>query len=330
MQPLISLIIPVYNVEKYFAKCMESVFAQTYSNFEIILVDDGSTDNSGKMCDTYAEQDVRVRVFHKTNGGLSDARNFGVARCNGDLVAFIDSDDFVTNDYLSYLYELMAKYNADVSIAEKISVSDGVEAQECLSKVSANYVEKCLSTEEALQVACVRVNAYHRLYKKHLVQKHPYPVGKIYEDLATTYKIIADCNSVAISTKTVYFYVQRAGSICHSQFSDKHLQTLDAATAQLTFMKKNFPNAVPAAEKKCVSLVVDLLSNTSLFSDKKNAKNNFRKLRDYLKLHVKYVLFDKTASVTLKTTSLIILMGYYPTKLIWPLRQWLRYKVKGY
>lgn len=330
MQPLISLIIPVYNVEKYFPKCMESVFAQTYSNFEIILVDDGSTDNSGKMCDTYAEQDVRVKVFHKTNGGLSDARNFGVARCSGDLVAFIDSDDFVTNDYLSYLYELMAKYNADVSVARKILVSDGIEARECLSKVSANYVEKCLSAEEALQVTCERVSAYHRLYKKHLVQKHPYPVGKIYEDLATTYKIIADCDSVAISTKTIYFYVQRAGSICYSQFSDKHLQGLDAAAAQLAFMRENFPTAVPAAERKCASLAVELLSTTSLLSDKKNAKNNFRKLRDYLKPHIKYVLFDKTVSVSLKMSALIILMGYYPTKLIWPLRQWLRNKVKGY
>ena len=107
MNPLISLVIPVYNVEKYLDKCMESVLAQTYDNFEVILVDDGSTDSSGKMCDGYAERDSRVTVYHKQNGGLSDARNFGVEHCNGDLVSFIDSDDYVTEDYLEYLWYLM-------------------------------------------------------------------------------------------------------------------------------------------------------------------------------------------------------------------------------
>ena len=109
MNPLISLIIPVYNVEKYLAKCMESVLAQTYDNFEAILVDDGSTDSSGKMCDEYAKKDTRVLVFHKENGGLSDARNYGVERAHGELVAFLDSDDFVSNDYLFHLYSLIQK-----------------------------------------------------------------------------------------------------------------------------------------------------------------------------------------------------------------------------
>lgn len=280
MQPLISLIIPVYNVEKYFAKCMESVIAQTYSNFEIILVDDGSTDNSGKMCDTYAEQDARVKVFHKPNGGQSEARNLGVARAKGDLVAFIDSDDYVTEVYLEYLYELMKKYDADVSVARKIDISENINTQEHTSKISEKYTEKCLSTEEAVQFACLNVSPCNKLYKKQLLLKHPYPVGIIYEDIATTYKIIADCASVAVSTKVVYFYMQHTESTVHAQFDENHLQNLNAATAQLAFMKENFPKAVPSAEEKCVGVVVNLLSTTSLLSDGKNAKRNFQKLRN--------------------------------------------------
>ena len=126
MNPLISLVIPVYNVEKYLDKCMESVLAQTYDNYEVILVDDGSTDNSGKMCDEYAERDSRVTVYHQKNSGVSVARNVGIENAKGEFISFIDSDDWVDESYLEKLVNAQIKYNADLTICEYTNVyADG-------------------------------------------------------------------------------------------------------------------------------------------------------------------------------------------------------------
>lgn len=118
MQPLISIILPVYNIEQYMERCMNSLFRQTYENCEMILIDDGSTDNSGMICDRLANEHMNVRVFHKKNGGLSDARNFGIKRASGDYITCVDPDDFVDEDYVEYLYCLIQKYNADMSICQ--------------------------------------------------------------------------------------------------------------------------------------------------------------------------------------------------------------------
>ena len=187
MHPLISLVIPVYNVETYLVKCLDSVAGQTYDNFEVILVDDGSTDGSGKLCDAYAEKDSRFVVYHKENGGLSDARNYGVAKAAADLVSFIDSDDYVTEDYLEYLWDLMAKFDSDMSCARCKQIPEG-------ANVSLNHdpcTEVVLDPGRATErICCISFAACSRLYKKQYLLEYPFPVGRLYEDLATVHKLV--------------------------------------------------------------------------------------------------------------------------------------------
>ena len=125
MNPLISVIVPVYNVEKYLNKCVDSIIHQTFTNLEIILVDDGSTDKSGPFCEKYAALDQRVKVIHKTNGGLSDARNKGIEKATGDFVTFIDSDDFIELDMIEYLYRLLCQAEADISVCQRNEIEEG-------------------------------------------------------------------------------------------------------------------------------------------------------------------------------------------------------------
>ena len=126
-QDLISVIIPVYNVEKYLKRCMDSVLKQTYSNIEIIIVDDGSTDTSGSLCDEYWKKDSRITVFHKENGGLSSARNFGLERVSGNYVCFIDSDDFIHENYISFMYDKIIKNDADICYCKSTKFTDDVQ-----------------------------------------------------------------------------------------------------------------------------------------------------------------------------------------------------------
>ena len=262
MNPLISLVIPVYNVEKYLDKCMKSVLAQTYDNFEVILVDDGSTDNSGKMCDEYADMDSKVTVYHKANGGLSDARNFGVERCNADLVSFIDSDDYVTVDYLEYLWYLMKKYNVDIACATAKRI---IETSKI--KNDDNGSEILLDSSEAIKRICyTSCSACVRLYKKQLLVDNPYPEGRLYEDLAATCKIYGNISKSVFGGKTIYYWVQRQGGITHSEIDKKQYDLFWAADEQFNYISENFPGSESASRTRCVMASCDFV--TRLFGGK--------------------------------------------------------------
>ena len=324
MNPLISLVIPVYNVEKYLDKCMRSVLAQTYDNFEAILVDDGSTDSSGRMCDEYAEKDDRVIVYHKSNGGLSDARNFGVEHCNADLVSFIDSDDYVTEDYLEYLWYLMEKYDCKMSCATYKRVTDGKEFIPNKDK----FTEVKLGTEKALERTCSSVSACTRLYKKELLFNHPFPVGRLFEDLASTFKRVAECDYVAYSDKQIYAHVQRANSITHSEINEKCYDLFWAADEQFNFISEHFPNIENAAHTRCVVAACHFV--TQLLSCKsKDTKRHFQYAQSYLKKHLKYIIKDKSTPKYVIISGLTICMGYTASRILWPFRQKMRKAIRG-
>ena len=317
MNPLISLIIPVYNVEKYLDKCMESVLAQTYDNFEVILVDDGSTDNSGKMCDEYAERDSRVTVYHKPNGGLSDARNFGVEHCNADLVSFIDSDDYVTEDYLEYLWYLMNKYKCKMSCAGNKIVPEG---KDYTLKID-NITEEKLDTVKSLERICyTSVGAWARLYRKELLLNNPFPVGRLYEDLASTYKKIAECDYVVFSDKQIYIWIQRENSITHSGISEKQMDIFWAADELYNFISKNYPEIKNAADVKTMMAIVGF--NTRVFNYCNNSDKHmyFKASQNYAKRSLKSTLSNKNASLSTKIGSLAIWAGYIPSCILWKLR----------
>lgn len=236
MSPKVSVIIPVYNVERYLNKCVESVLNQTFQDFEIILVDDGSTDKSGEICDSYINE--KIRVIHKKNGGLSDARNVGTKESKGEYITWIDSDDTVHSDYLKVLVMLVELFNADISIGELLSVYDGEE----ILYTNKTHYEKCFNGEEALNLMLYgnirSTSACCMLIRNDIARKYLFPVGKYHEDDFTTYKFYLAADKVAYSDQKLYFYYQRSGSIMHKPFSKIDIDELDAADNILNYCLK--------------------------------------------------------------------------------------------
>lgn len=213
--PLISIIIPVYKVEKYLEKCIESVLNQTYKKLQIILVDDGSPDNCGDICDRYAKMDERIEVIHKENGGLSDARNAGLKVVRGEYIGFIDSDDYVSKEMFENMYNTLISNNADVSICNFYTVIDDKN----IIKNEDNGIEiynKLEILKEVLLDKKIQSYAWNKLYKKELFKDIEYPVGKKYEDIGTTFYILEKCNKVAASGRPEYYYLTRGDSIVNN------------------------------------------------------------------------------------------------------------------
>ncbi len=214
---LISVIVPVYHVEKYLARCIESILTQTYTNFELLLVNDGSTDGSLKICENYQVQDNRVKCFHKNNGGLSDARNYGLERMEGKYVTFIDSDDFVGSDYLKILFEMMEDDSPDVTI---IGVEDFYKDKAPMHHPQKD-VRSVIKSEnifrELVMFDKFTWSACGKLFKRELFEKNRFPVGALYEDLRTIPYILCTCNKICCSSvKQYFYYINRVGSITRS------------------------------------------------------------------------------------------------------------------
>ena len=212
---LISLIIPVYKVEKYLEKFIQSVINQTYENLQIILVDDGSPDNCGKICDEYAKKDHRIEVIHKSNGGLSDARNKGLEIAKGEYIGFVDSDDYIEADMYEVLYNLLKQYNADVSICNFYTVSQGKISIKNADN-GINEYNRIEILKEILLDKNIQSYAWNKLYKKELFDEIKYPIGKKYEDIGTTFYLLEKCNKVVVTGKSEYYYINRQDSIVNN------------------------------------------------------------------------------------------------------------------
>ena len=238
---LISVIVPVYKVEEYLDRCVESIVNQTYRNLEIILVDDGSPDNCPAMCDAWAAKDVRIKVIHKENGGLSDARNVGLKIASGEYIAFVDSDDWIHSQYVANLHSACVEQGTLLSACDVMTVFEEQELCECDSNVKSN----CFSTEEAMRCLTegqkIRAVAWNKLYHNNLIDCERFPVGRYHEDEFFTYRIVAKAEKVAYVPKPLYYYYQRDGSIMNS-VSIKHLDALDAALERLNYLKTIYPS----------------------------------------------------------------------------------------
>lgn len=241
MSDLISVIIPIYNVEPYLSDCIESIIKQTYTNLEIILVDDGSPDKCGDICDMYAEKDSRITVIHKKNGGLSDARNAGLDIATGKYVTFIDSDDAVALDMVEYLYEMLCESNADITVCQPEIFSDDIPEIKWQDRRIETITgsEKCL--EYYFKTRYVQSVAWGKLYKKDMFEYVRYPFGKMHEDEFTTYRLISLANRISVGFSKKYFYRIRSGSIMREIFSMRNLDGIEAAIEIKKYIDTNFP-----------------------------------------------------------------------------------------
>ena len=220
MDDLISIVVPVYNVEQYLDACMASILEQTYHNIEIVLVDDGATDKSGEMCDRYADLDGRVIVIHKENSGLSDARNKGIAQAKGDFIMFIDSDDVVSQNFVEYLYKLINNNSADIAICDPVHCYPNkrivFEPETCMK-----VFEPEDAIVEMLYQKSFLVSAWGKIFRKKYFNEVFFPYGMLFEDSAVMYKIFDQASRIVYGNAKLYGYMHRDGSITTKEFSQK-------------------------------------------------------------------------------------------------------------
>ena len=316
MKPLVSVIVPVYRVEKYLKKCVDSLLAQTYENFEIILVDDGSDDNCPQICDNYAAHYLQVRTLHKTNGGLSDARNYGTLHAKGSYITFVDGDDYVTRTYIADLMYLVQTYHVDIAIMDWLLVD---ENDSFLDIVHESEEIELMDTVEALQRMFYRkgfgVSACSKIYKKELVVKHPYPLDTYYEDRATTYKMICECSQIVFSHKVGYYYVQHSGSIMHRTPSKYELRGLNICEDIIKYMAQYYPDVVPAARSQLMKKILEYIPQ--LLSNSKEEHRIYKILRHYASTYYLPVMKDNNVSVFIKIRITSLMLGYTPLKFTW-------------
>lgn len=239
---LISVILPIYNVELYLKECIESVIGQSYKNLEIILVDDGSTDQSHYICDEYAKKDRRIKVIHKKNGGLSDARNVGIRASSGSYIALVDSDDLIAQNFIEELYGCCINSNAMIAVCayskfsnkDEISISD---YQDITQIVSGRKLIKQIYLGEAGAYGFV---AWNKLYCRKLFDSVQYPFGRIYEDTFTTYKLFLNSDRIVLLNRALYFYRIRPESIMSARVSLKKIK--DGVDADASVVKYFYEN----------------------------------------------------------------------------------------
>ena len=301
---MISVIVPVYNVEKYLRRCVKSVSEQSCTDLEILLIDDGSTDNSGRICDELEKTDRRIKVFHKQNGGLSDARNFGIEHSTGEFISFIDSDDYIHPQMLETLLRLITDENADLAVCSAMDVFEGKEVTQVKSirEFTLNRVEsyKYMLRGDGIPSAC------NKLYKRQTVGDVRFPVGKLYEDGFFTPQILKRVKKTAVTSKPMYYYFRRADSITTKPFRKGDLDVIEAYDICIKEVKELCPEALPFAEFRYRNAYFNVLDKMLVREDYKSIPE-FKSVVKYLKSHTGEIIKDpgfgrmrKIAAVGLK------------------------------
>lgn len=307
--PKISIIVPVYQVEKYLEKCVNSILGQTFTDFELILVDDGSTDRGPEMCDQYAKQDGRVKVIHKKNGGLSDARNAGIDVAQGEYLGFVDSDDYIAPDMYELLYRDITKENADLAISGIYDVYEGHEPKQI--KHVYQVVNRQSAMKAILEAKIVSVHAVNKLYKRELFSECRYKVGIITEDAEIIFRLLELCNKIVINSKQCYWYVHRNGSISSKQFSKKDLQTIQVWKQNENILKDKYPTLEYNLHTRvCWAnfIVLDKIMNSNK-NIRKMANPDFKKIVSFLRFNRSFILRNRYFTASRKISTIFLLIS---------------------
>ena len=276
--PAVSIIIPVYNVEKFLPRCVSSIFNQRFANYELLLIDDGSTDGSGEICDGFASRDSRVRVFHKPNGGAASARNYGLERARGEYLAFIDADDYIGPDYLSLLSEMIRSERADVAVVTARETA----REECFflkSDDSRRVLEGNSAFKETVWGRFFGVAPWGKLFRKEIFEAIRFPEGILYEDLYTIPYAMDLCAKAVYSTSVQYYYYQRKGSLAHS-ISEKGMETWVKGMEKLyTYTECKYPELLDCVTCRYINHSFPNIINNFVGSvDYKERARSFEKL----------------------------------------------------
>lgn len=303
--PLISIVVPVYKVEEYLGRCVESLLAQTYENLEIILVDDGSPDNSGKICDAYALRDNRVRVVHKENGGLSSARNAGIDVACGEYLGFVDSDDWVDPHTYEWMMDMALTENVNLVCAGRYDFS-GWTGTRTVGLCPAR--REVISGEELARRIFLWDNvdssACDKLYHRSLFREIRYPLGVVSEDLPVTYRIALDAGRAGMLDRPVYYYYHRDGSISTAGFSPKALQPSGHTGEILEHIRREYPDLSAHATSFHVThvgyvcMIMELAGKEVLRQYAEDYRKKRKELRRFLPFILKSPLLKKKDRLT--------------------------------
>ncbi len=303
--PLVSIVIPIYNVEKYLRECVDSILSQDYNNTEIILVDDGSPDNCGRICDDYANSFSNVISLHKENGGLSDARNYGMKYAKGKYICFVDSDDYVSPQYISHLFDALRKTGADVSVSWFSNVYDYTPICERtnirgLEKLSG---KQCL--ERLLYQNGIEFSAWGKLYKRELLNGLEYPKGKLYEDILVTTEVMIRAENVAVINNEDYFYRQRKDSIQYQAFNHRKLDCVKHMDMLRNRIKQVYPDLDSAAACRQFCAINNILFQIPHHTDSDIQENLWNRVKE---LRGK-VLFNNKAKKRIRIAAALSYLG---------------------
>ena len=310
---LISVVVPVFNKERYLYACVESLIRQTYNNIEIILVDDGSSFKCAELCDSLSSLDNRIRVFHKKNGGVSDARNFGIRNSKGEFITQVDPDDFVDNDYIEYLFNLATKYKTKSSIC-----SHTIHFAKGFIKTKGSKTELILNNhdavEELLYDKFIDTSAWGKLYHRSLFDDVEYPVGKIYEDIGTTYLLFFKCDFIAVGCLSKYHYVYHKESIVNCEFNFKKLDLIEMTDKMGEKVISVYPDLLDAVVRRRVYSRFSTINQMLEIDSMKSIRCDFI---DYIKNNFWIVAKNRKASVRDKIALCLIKFNFKLYRFCW-------------
>ena len=294
MSELISVIVPVYNVKEYLVDCIESIVNQTYRNLEIILVDDGSTDGSSTICDEYGLKDKRIRIIHKVNGGLSSARNAGLDCANGAYISFVDSDDWLEQDFYRILYGAIKAANADIAVCGRYLVSEyGKEKMFCSDE--QNIFSRKEALREIFCLGLVDVAAWDKLYRRSVLDGVRFPDGEINEDTAVVYKVFNKVKLLVHVGMPLYNYRVRIGSITKSGYSEKFNVVLEHCQNLHRDIKNTDPDLLSDLSIYITHLCYNMLVKITR-SDNKRYREQFKAYYSIFKEGwIAYIKSDKVS-----------------------------------
>lgn len=314
----IGVIVPVYNAERYLKRCIESILRQSFKDFELILIDDGSIDASGKICDEYAEKNKSVRVIHSTHKGVAAIRNRGLDENRSEYIVFVDSDDYIDRNYLKTLYQTMIRNKADLVISCGKILAEGGEKAEGLDSVAGKIEEHIASKGEIFKrmfadrqtIAFV----WGKLYHRNIFQSVHFPDGDIYEDIKVIDKIIENSHRIVYTSYTGYYYVQTSNSITRGNVSLKHMVLLKNGQYLLDFINQNYPDIRNEAKKQYFWSCFFVLSMLVSFSQ---YEKECQAIRRKIVSEWKFLIFGRYTRIMVKVATICLLFGLPCYRFVW-------------
>ena len=296
--PKISIIIPIYKVEPYIKKCLDSIVSQTYKNLEIILVDDGSPDNCGRICDEYAAKDTRIKVIHKVNGGVSSARSVGLTAATGGYIGWVDPDDWIAPDMFEYLLTHSLQYDADITVCGRYWKTESKEEFDGWEQLTIYDRESAL--EQLLMDKVLRNYLWDKLFKADLFYGIEFPLGRTFEDVTVMHRLFMKAKKVICLPEAKYYYVQREDSIVGERSLKGHINHFIALRQRFEEMSIAWPQFYNLLEARCVEAIVNTwrVHNSNSRAVQHAYKEQLQEMANFSKLHYKSAKSNMDLGIT--------------------------------